>query len=112
MITFNAEQAERFADAGWSKQDVKRYLWENSTCKVRERTDDIDEYSSEVGTRDGYLAQGRAWTDWNDPDADLTITPSPDDIHIVVAGGRSYFASILPGWGPFGGYAATRTVSS
>jgi hypothetical protein len=112
MITLNAEQAERFADAGWSKQDVKRYLWENSTCKVRERTDDIDEYSSEVGTRDGYLAQGRAWTDWNDPDADLTITPTADDIHIVVAGGRSYFASILPGWGPFGGYAATRTVSS
>jgi hypothetical protein len=110
LITLNAEQAERLDDAGWSKNDVKRYLWEHSMCKVRDRTDDVDEYSSEIGTRDGYLARGQAWTDWSDPDADLTITPTPDDIHIVVAGGRSYFASVLPGWGPFGGFAATQPV--
>jgi hypothetical protein len=110
MVTVNAEQAERFADDGWAKRDVKQYLWEHSTCKVHERTDDADVYTSEIGTRQGYLARGLAWADWSDPEADLTITPSPDDIHLVVAGGRSYFASVLPGWGPFGGYAATRPV--
>jgi hypothetical protein len=112
MITLNAEQAERFAEGGWSKSDVKRYLWENTICKVRDRKDPSHEYTSEVGTRDGYLARGLAWADWNEPDADLTITPAPDDIHVVVAGGRSYFASVLPGWGPFGGYAVTREVPS
>jgi hypothetical protein len=110
LVTVNAEQAERFAQDGWSKQDVKRYLWERSVCKVRDRTDDVDEYTSEIGTRDGYLARGQAWADWSDPDADLPITPSPEDLHLVVAGGRSYFASVLPGWGPFGGYAATCEV--
>jgi hypothetical protein len=110
MVTLNAEQAERFADEGWSKSDVKRYLWERTTCKVRDRKESGEEYTSEVGTRDGYLGRGLAWADWSDPDADLTITPTPDDIHLVVAGGRSYFASVLPGWGPFGGWAVTREV--
>jgi hypothetical protein len=31
-------------------------------------------------------------------------------IHIVVAGGRSYFAAVLPGWGGFGGFAVTREI--
>lgn len=110
MVTLNAEQAERFADEGWSKSDVKHYLWERTTCKVRDRKESGEEYTSEVGTRDGYLGRGLAWADWSDPDADLTITPTPDDIHLVVAGGRSYFASVLPGWGPFGGWAVTREV--
>lgn len=112
LVTINAEQAERFAEEGWSKQDIKRHLWERSVCKVRERKDVGDEYTSEVGTRDGYLAQGLSWSDWSDPDSDLTITPTADDIHLVVAGGRSYFAAVLPGWGPFGGYAVTREVRS
>ncbi len=112
MVTVNAEQAERFADEGWTKRDVKRYLWERSSCKVRDRKQEGEEYTSEVGTRDGYLDQGLSWSDWTDPGADLTITPTPDDIHLVVAGGRSYFASVLPGWGPFGGYAVTREVRS
>jgi hypothetical protein len=28
----------------------------------------------------------------------------------VVAGGRSYFAAVLPGWGGFGGHAVTRPI--
>jgi len=27
-----------------------------------------------------------------------------------VAGGRSYFAAVLPGWGGFGGFAVTRAI--
>jgi hypothetical protein len=112
LVTFNSEQVDRFVDNGWSKADVRRYLWERSTVKVRDLLDEIDEYNSEIGARSGYLARGEAWSDWSDPDADVTITPTPDDIHIVVAGGRSYFASVLPGWGPFGGYAVTKPVRS
>ena len=37
----------------------------------------------------------------------VPVTSKPEDIHIVVAGGRSYWAAVLPGWGSFGGYAAT-----
>jgi hypothetical protein len=27
-----------------------------------------------------------------------------------VAGGRSYFAAVLPGWGGFGGFAVTKRI--
>ncbi len=40
----------------------------------------------------------------------VPVTEKPQDIHIMVAGGRTYFAAVLPGWGSFGGYAATALV--
>jgi hypothetical protein len=111
LVTVNAEQVERFDDAGWSKADLRQYLWENSQCRVADLLESGDAYSSEVGTRNGFLARGEMWADWSDPDALLPITPSPDDIHVVVCGGRSFFASVSPGWGPFGGWAVTLPVS-
>ena len=110
LVTFNAEQAERFDEFGWSKEDVKRWLWERCTCKVRDRLESGDPYSSEVGARDGFLARGEAWADWSDLDAEVPIVPTPDDLLVVVCGGRSYFASVAPGWGPFGGFAVTQEV--
>ena len=110
LVTFNAEQVERFDDAGWSKADVRRWLWERCTCKVRDRLESGDPYSSEVGARDGFLARGEAWADWSDLDADVPLVPAADDYLVVVCGGRSYFASVAPGWGPFGGFAVTEEV--
>jgi hypothetical protein len=110
LVTFNAEQVERFEEFGWSKADVKRWLWERCMCKVRDRLESGDPYSSEVGTRDGFLARGEVWADWSDLNADVPLVPTPDDYIVVVCGGRSYFASVAPGWGPFGGFAVTEEV--
>jgi hypothetical protein len=110
LVVINGEQARRLADSGWSKLDVKRWLWDHTARKVREWLDDIDPYSPEIAGREGLLARGQAWADWTDPDADVPVTPSPDDIHVVVAGGNSYFAAVLPGWGFLGGFAVTRPV--
>ena len=44
------------------------------------------------------------------PTTRVPVTREPKDIHMVVAGGRSYFASVLPGWGGFGGFAVTRQI--
>jgi hypothetical protein len=111
LVVINAEQARRLARDGWSKVDVKRWLWEHTTRKVREWLEDVDPYSPEIAGRLGLLARGEAWADWNDPDADVPVTPSPHDIHLVVAGGNSYFAAVLPGWGFLGGFAVTRAVA-
>jgi hypothetical protein len=110
LITVNAEQAERFAADGWTKQNIKEHLWEKSRSSVREILEWGDPYSSEIGVRNGFLAQGQSWSDWNDPDAQVPIVPTPDDLIVVVAGGRSYFASVLPGWGPFGGFFTSQQV--
>jgi hypothetical protein len=110
LAVINAEQARRLAADGWSKQDVKRWLWGRTMRKVREWLDDIDPYSPEIAGREGLLARGESWADWNDPEADVPVTPSPDDIHVIVAGGNSYSAGVLPGWGFLGGFAVTRPV--
>lgn len=111
MITINAEQAERFVAEGWTKRTIREHLWETSKRTVAEMRDTVDPYSSELGVRDGFLKRGQAWADWNDPNALVPIVPTPDDLFIVVAGGRSYFASVLPGWGPFGGFLTSSLVS-
>ena len=46
----------------------------------------------------------------NNPTTRVPVTARPEDIHIVVAGGRNYFAAVLPGWGTFGGLAVTRQI--
>ena len=48
--------------------------------------------------------------DLDNPTTRVPVSAEPDDIHIVVAGGRSYFAAVLPGWGGFGGFAVTRAI--
>ena len=48
--------------------------------------------------------------DLDNPTTRVPVTARADDIHIVVAGGRSYFAAVLPGWGGFGGFAVTRVI--
>jgi hypothetical protein len=110
LITINAEQADRFDAAGWTKQSIKQYLWEQSRQTVGDLRDTVDPYTSEIGVRDGFLAQGQAWSNWDDRDELVPIVPTPDDLIVVVAGGRSYFASVLPGWGPFGGFLTTAAV--
>ena len=58
---------------------------------------------------EGLLSCGEAWADWNDREAGVPVTPSPDVIHVVVAGANSYFAAVLPGWG-FEHAARTQTT--
>jgi hypothetical protein len=111
LVVINPRQAEEFAKAGWSKQDVRQYLWDNARRSVRELK------SCGVfheGMRKALVEQRRALSRYNyaelSDDARIPVTDRAEDIHIMVAGGRTYFAAVLPGWGAFGGYAVTRPV--
>jgi hypothetical protein len=69
-----------------------------------------DRYPGTVAVRTGFLDQGKAYTDWSDPNATVPITAQADDLLVVVGGGHDIFAAVCPSWGPFGGFAVSRPV--
>jgi len=109
LVILNPLNAEDFAKAGWSKQDIRHYLWENARRRLSDvracsgASERMRQAQQEVGR---YLARHRV----DNPTTRVPATSKPEDIHIVVAGGRSYFAAILPGWGFFGGFAVTAQI--
>lgn len=85
------EHAELLARAGLSKADVKRRLWEGSRLPGRR-------FSHNCLSR--MLAHRR--TDVAGPigpDTLIPISPRPEDVHIVVAGGPSIHSVYLPTFG-------------
>ena len=110
LVVLNPLNAEEFARRGWSKDDVRRYLWEHArrpiadvrACGVGARA--VPEDGARRRPLPAPLRPGQS----DHPRAGDSA--EPEDIHIVVAGGRSYFAAVLPGWGGFGGFAVTRAI--
>jgi hypothetical protein len=109
LVVVNPRQAEEFAKAGWTKNDVRNHLWRNAGRTIGE-IERCGEHRNTV--RRSQVEQKRTpfWFGVNLPDAKLPLANTPDDIHIVVAGGRTYFGAVCPGWGCLGGYAVTRPI--
>lgn len=109
LVVLNPLNAEEFATRGWSKRDVRRYLWEHARRSLAEvrACGTVHEQFRKM-ERDGGRYPLRY--DVENPTTRLPVTAAPEDIHVVVAGGRSYFAAVLPGWGGFGGFAVTRPI--
>jgi hypothetical protein len=109
LVVLNPLNAEEFAKRGWSKDDVRLYLWENARRSVRDVRacgavhDQFRKMEIDAGRYPPRY-------DLDNPTTRVPVTARPEDIHIVVAGGRSYFAAVLPGWGGFGGFAVTRPI--
>lgn len=106
LVVLNPLNVEDFHRRGWSKNDVRQYLWENA----RRPLADIRACGIvHDGFRKAQQAVGRYHFryDLANPTTRVPVTERPEDIHLVVAGGRTYFAAVLPGWGSFGGYAVT-----
>jgi hypothetical protein len=79
VVLMANETAKGLAEFGWTKEKIKNYLWENSKLPLAEL-----QKATATTTRD---ATSR-WRKMTKPGADsLPITPKPDGIIIVVAGG-------------------------
>lgn len=91
-VILGPEHATTVAKSGWKRHDIRHYLWAHS------------------GNRWGDLyGNGRYGKVYNrnlpvwykrDPDARTPIVPSPDNIHLFIAGGEAgRFSAFIPGWG-------------
>jgi hypothetical protein len=90
MLVVGPEHARTFADGGWSKDDLKRYLYETVRRPYRTLLPDADHGE---GTNLRYGKGG------SEPDAMISKFPSMEEIHVVVAGGTAgRFSVAIPGW--------------
>jgi len=89
VLTLSPEHAATIARDGFSKQDVKQYVFEHARYPVRllgkEFTDAI------LGRVAGF--------DASDPDAMLQIMAEPADMTVIVAGGSGKHSSWQPTFG-------------
>jgi len=97
MVFMTAPTAKMFANAGWSKQDLVKFLWENSTITVRElewclrhglRTARKPEQWTMRGVIDSGTYDIPESFAKSEPDDTLPRLISSDEIHIVVTGDR------------------------
>ena len=87
---------------GWSKQDIKMNLWLHARTPL-----------GQIKAVDALGIAGQFWPKWVDRDDDTVLVPITEraqDIHIMVAGGDTYFAAVCPGWGGLGGFAVTKEI--
>lgn len=88
--------------------NVRRYLWEQARRSAGEIAR-CGAMLEEIGKMERDAGRYPRRYNVASPKTLIPATHEPEDIHIVVAGGRSYFAAVLPGWG-FGGVAVTRQI--
>ena len=91
-VVIGPEHAATVAASGWTRADVRRYLWEHTTNTF----DDIS-----FGGRYGAIYNRNLPASYSrEPGARIPIVPTADDIHLFVAGGEAgRFSAFLPGWG-------------
>jgi hypothetical protein len=90
MLVVGPEHARTFADDGWSRADLARHLFENVRQPYRRLLPDEDHGE---GTNLRYGRTPPA------PEVLIAKFPSPEEIHILVAGGTAgRFSVAIPGW--------------
>ena len=103
LVVLNPWQARQFEAEGWSKVEIRIYLWEHVRARL-----------GQIKAVDALGIAGQFWPKWVDQDNDdypVPIAARPRDIHIIVAGGDTYFAAVCPGWGGLGGFAVTKEIT-
>jgi hypothetical protein len=93
LLVLGPEHAQVIAGDGWTKPDIRRFLWERLHRPVREL---LPGRNGGDGLPEHVLAK------FSHPETDDTPIPkfrSPENIKIVVAGGTAgRFSAIVPGW--------------
>ncbi len=91
-VVIGPEHAATIAGRGWTRSDVRNYLWHNTSNTFAQIS---------FGDRYGKV-YNRNLPRWykREPGARIPIVPRPDDIHLFVAGGEAgRFSAFIPGWG-------------
>jgi hypothetical protein len=94
-VIIGPEHAATIAASGFSRLDVRSYLWMNAG-NLWEDVSFGDRYA------DGGKVYNKALPKWykRERGARIPIVPTPNDIHLFVAGGAAgRFSAFIPGWG-------------
>lgn len=93
-LVFAGEHMAIIANAGWSRDDVKRFCFENSQISVAEL--------KRIKIKDGEIVAA-------DETTMMPLVQSPEDFLVIMAGGRAGVQSAyIPGWG---GKAGSQSVT-
>jgi len=91
MLVVGPEHARTLADGGWSKEDLVRHIFETVRMPYGRLTPDED---NGEGTNLRFAKGGEPA-----PDEPIPKFPSPEELHVVVAGGTAgRFSMAIPGW--------------
>ena len=83
VVVLCPEHVGYLGGAGWSKADVKGFLYENAQRRIAE-----------------WASAGHMSPDGADPETMLATAQSPDNITVLVAGGfAGAFSQVIPLWG-------------
>jgi len=95
LVVFSPEHVRTIAQDGWSKAQVRQFLWERSRKRVRDLI---------PGRDGGEGLPERALAAYANPQTDETLVAkfrAPENLKLLVAGGPAgRFTAIIPGW-PF-----------
>ncbi len=91
-VMLGLEHARTIAKHGWTRNDIKSYLWMHSGNR-------FDAISREHRYGKVYNRNLPKWYK-RGPDSRIPIVESPDRIHLFVIGGDAgRFSAFIPGWG-------------
>lgn len=95
IVVLGPEHAQTIAAHGWTKQDVKGYLFEKAGKPLWQMT--FERRYGKIWNRNWPV-----WLDRDRRDARVPVAARPDQIHVIVAGGPvGRFSMVLPGWTQF-----------
>lgn len=93
LVALSPEHARTLAGAGWTKPQIRQFLWERLQKPVKALIPGVD---GGEGLGEGILATIQS------PETDERLVPkfrTPDCLKIIVAGGTAgRFTAILPAW--------------
>ncbi len=91
-VVIGPEHAATIAGSGWTRHDIRSYLWMNAWNRFGDIA--FEHRYGKVYNRNLPRHYKR------ELDSRIPIVPSPDHIHLFVAGGEAgRFSAFIPGWG-------------
>lgn len=116
LFTLSKKPARTLADAGYTRDDVRRYILENAYLTPRILKDagvmqgpftDI----AQIYWGENSMHAIRIDVETADDDTHLPLFSSIDDIQLICTGGDSqFFSAFQPGWGRYGGPFVSRKI--
>jgi hypothetical protein len=106
-VVIGPEHAATLRAEGWSKADVKQFLFDMARRPLRELRGAGEFYGDKT-----FEVYWPRWVDPNDENARVPVVRQPQDLLVFVAGGSAgRFSAVISGWGAMGTRAVTKPVA-